>query len=251
MIERVESSMQPAGRRGCLVGVGVGPGDPELLTLKAVRLIRSAEVVCYLANGKGHSQARTIAALAFSDCRPNQIEVPIVMPFATDRTLANGAYDEAAAAIRTHLDGGRDVVFICEGDPLFFGSFAYLLERLEGDYACQVVPGISSVNAAASALQRPLTMLRESFAVISGRHSDQQIRQALTDHDSVVIMKAGQARPRILLLLAETGRSADAHYLEYIGRDNERILPSVEGLDPVPGPYFSLFVVIRKERDRG
>jgi precorrin-2/cobalt-factor-2 C20-methyltransferase len=251
MTERVESLKRATEGKGRFFGVGVGPGDPELLTLKAVRLIRGAEVVCYLANDKGGSQSRTIAALAFDGCRADQIEVPIVMPFATDRTLAKGVYDDAAAAIRSHLDAGRDLVFICEGDPLFFGSFAYLLERLEGDYACQVVPGISSVHAAASALQRPLTMLRESFAVISGRHSDQQIRQALTDHDSVVIMKAGQARPRILSLLAATGRSRDAHYLEYIGRDNERILHSVEGLEATPGPYFSLFVVIRRERDRG
>ncbi len=249
MTERMASPRQAPGEKARFIGVGVGPGDPELLTLKAVRLIRNAEVVCYLANDKGESQARTIASLAFDDCRPGQVEVPIVMPFATDRTLANGAYDEAAVAIRAHLAAGREVVFICEGDPLFFGSFAYLLERLEGDYPCQVVPGISSVHAAASALQRPLTMLRESFAVISGRHSDQQIRQALTDHDSVVIMKAGQARPRILALLAETGRSGDAHYLEYIGRDNERILHSVAELAAEPGPYFSLFVVIRKERN--
>lgn len=249
MVEQAVFSKQTPIKVGRFFGIGVGPGDPELLTLKAVRLIQSAEVVCYLVNDKGESQARTIAALAFNGCRASQIEVPIVMPFATDRTLANGVYDEAAAAIRDHLDAARDVAFICEGDPLFFGSFAYLLERLEGDYACQVVPGISSVHAAASALQRPLTMLRESFAVISGRHSDRQIRQALTDHDSVVIMKAGQARPRILALLAETGRSTDAHYLEYIGRDNQRILHSVEALEAAPGPYFSLFVVIRKERD--
>ncbi len=85
------------------------------------------------------------------------------------------------------------MVFLCEGDPLFFGSFSYLLERLQDQYACHVVPGISSVNAAASALVKPLTMLTESFVVMSGRHSDQQILQALNEHDSVVIMKAGQA----------------------------------------------------------
>ncbi len=257
MNDQIESTskapglIQKSATTGRFFGVGVGPGDPELLTLKAARLILNAEVVCYLANEKGESQARMIAVEAFKNSNPAQVEMPIVVPILLDRTLANRAYDEGAEAIRAELDQGRDVVFICEGDPMFFGSFAYLLERLQDRYCCQVVPGISSVHAAASALQLPLTMLRESFAVISGRHTDQQIRQALLDHDSVVIMKAGQARPRILALLTETDRLDEANYLEYIGRDNERILHNVAELADEPGPYFSIFVVIRQQRDRG
>ncbi len=235
-------------KMGCFYGVGVGPGDPELITLKALRLIQRAPVVAYLANDEGSSQAKQIAREAFVQAPAGQLEIPICMPMSTDRRLANVAYDEGAAQIREQLAAGRDVVFLCEGDPLFFGSFAYLLERLQDDFDCQVVPGISSVHAASAALKQPLTMLKESFAVVSGRHSDAQIRQALLDHDSVVIMKAGQARPRILALLAETGRSDDAHYLEYIGRDNQRISHAVDALAPEIGPYFSLFVVIRQER---
>ncbi|OMH33556.1 precorrin-2 C(20)-methyltransferase [Motiliproteus sp. MSK22-1] len=243
--------MTKARAVGRFYGVGVGPGDPELITLKTLRLIKNAPVVSYLVNDQGQSQARNIAVEAFRDVRPGQLEVPIPMTMSTDRRFANQAYDQGAQAIRELLDQGQDVVFLCEGDPLFFGSFAYLLERLEGDYPISVVPGISSVNAASSALAQPLTMLKESFVVINGRAKDEKIRQALTDHDTVVIMKAGQARPRILSLLAETGRSGDAHYLEYIGRDNERILNSISELPNEVGPYFSLFVVIRKERDRG
>ncbi|MFT5721956.1 MAG: precorrin-2/cobalt-factor-2 C20-methyltransferase [Motiliproteus sp.] len=234
---------------GHFIGVGVGPGDPELLTLKALRLIRQASVVCYLTNAQGHSQSRAIAAEAFRDANSQQLELAIPMPFATDRTLANKAYDAGAQAIRAQLDAGREVVFICEGDPLFFGSFAYLLERLQGRYACQVVPGISSVHAAAAALQRPLTRLKESMVVLSGRHDDAQIRQALLDHDTVVLMKGGRARPRILALLAETGRSADARYLEYIGRETEHIEADVTQLVAEPGPYFSLFVVTRSAQE--
>ena len=229
-------------------GVGVGPGDPELITLKALRLIQGAPVVAYLANDEGSSQARVIAREAFVDQNMDQIEIPICMPMSTDRSLANKAYDEGAEHIRKQLHSGRDVVFLCEGDPLFFGSFAYLLERLQAEFACQVVPGISSVNAAAAELKHPLTMLKESFVVVSGRHTDEQIRTALNDHDSVVIMKAGRARPRILALLDETGRAKDARYLEYIGRENQRIEADLRQLVPEAGPYFSLFVVTRRER---
>lgn len=230
-------------------GVGVGPGDPELITLKALRLIQRSPVVAYLANDEGSSQARVIAREAFVDQSTGQMEIPISMPMSTDRSLANKAYDEGAALIRQQLEDGHDVVFLCEGDPLFFGSFAYLLERLQGEFGCQVVAGISSVNAAAAVLKHPLTMLKESFVVVSGRHTDEQIRTALNDHDSVVIMKAGRARPRILALLDETGRAQDARYLEYIGREDQRIETDLAKLAREAGPYFSLFVVTRQERN--
>lgn len=235
-------------KQGTFYGVGVGPGDPELLTMKAFRLIQSAPVISYLTGESGAAQAKHIARLALASREENRLsshveEIAINMPMSKDRTLANQAYDQGAKQIMTALSAGQDVVFLCEGDPLFFGSFAYLLERIQGDFACQVVPGISSVNAAASALMQPLTMLKESFAVVSGRHSDRQIEEALREHDSVVIMKAGQARPRILSLLDKTQRTQDAAYLEYIGRDNEKVLKDLTVLPAEPGPYFSLFVV--------
>ena len=231
-----------------LYGVGVGPGDPLLITLKACQLIANTQVVSYLANDKGESQAAFIAREAFAQLKHKQLHLPIPMPMSTDRTLANKAYDQGAQAIAEQLPGGTDVVFLCEGDPLFFGSFSYLLERLQGQYQIQVVPGVSSVHAAAAALQLPLTIQRESFAVISGRHTDQQIRRALVEHDSLVIMKAGLARVRILALLAETGRSEQANYLEYISRDNQLINTDVSALAREAGPYFSLFVVTRKRQ---
>ena len=228
-----------------LYGVGVGPGDPLLITLKACQLIANTNVVSYLANGKGESQAAFIAREAFAQVNHQQLHLPIPMPMSTDRTMANKAYDQGAQAIGEQLQAGEDVVFLCEGDPLFFGSFSYLLERLQGLYQIQVVPGVSSVHAAAAALQLPLTIQRESFAVISGRHSDQQIRRALVEHDSLVIMKAGLARVRILALLAETGRSEQANYLEYISRDNQLINTDVSALASEAGPYFSLFLVTK------
>jgi len=232
------------------IGVGVGPGDPELMTLKAWRLIEQAQVISYIANESGESQAKSIAQQALAANKNKLIEIPVCMPMSTDRGLGNAAYDQAAEAIQQQLNAGNSVVFICEGDPLFFGSFAYLLERLQDQHSCQVVPGISSVHAASSALKLPLTMLKESFAVISGRHSNEQLIATLCMHDSVVIMKAGRSRKRILDALAETGRTGEANYLEYISRDNQHIETDISELEPDAGPYFSLFVVIRKQRDR-
>jgi precorrin-2/cobalt-factor-2 C20-methyltransferase len=230
------------------IGLGVGPGDPELITLKAARLIQQADVVAYIANTSGVSQARNIAADLLAEAKPGQRELKVLMPMSEQRELANRVYDDAARDIQSALDAGQLVVFLCEGDPLFFGSFSYLLIRLEGSNECGVVPGISSVNAASSALCLPLTVLSESFAVISGRHSEEQLIDVLNTHDSVVIMKAGRARPRILSALTQTGRVADARYLEYIGRDNEMIETDVSLLAAQAGPYFSIFMVTPRER---
>lgn len=236
--------------RGTFYGIGVGPGDPELLTLKAHRLIQAADVISYIGVAGGRSQARDIAAESIKTASKPPREIAVPMPMSQDRSLANAAYDTAAVEIREALEQGLNVAFLCEGDPLFFGSFAYLLERLQEDYSCEVVPGISSVNAAAARLLKPLTLLKESFAVISGRHSDAHIRDTLETHDTVVIMKAGRSRPRILELLEATGRSKDASYLEYISREQEHVVRDVSQLEATAGPYFSVFVVIRQERDR-
>ncbi len=236
-------------KAGVFYGVGVGPGDPLLITLKAHHLIQSADVICYLSNQTGTSQARDIAQHSIASRSTAATEVAVPMPMSTDRTAANAAYDLGAQHISRHINAGKSVVFLCEGDPLFFGSFSYLLERLSGLHECLVVPGISSVNGAAAALKQPLTLLQESFVVMSGRHSDAQLEQALISHDSVVIMKAGRARPRILAILDKTKRTADANYLAYIGRESEEIVTDVSTLANQAGPYFSLFVILKQERD--
>ncbi len=230
------------------IGLGVGPGDPELITLKAHRLMQNADVVSYLANQQGSSQARDIAQHSLADSKKGQIEIPVPMPMKNDRTAANQAYDLAADKIRAVIAEGKKVVFLCEGDPLFFGSFSYLLDRLQDEMTCAVVPGISSVHAASSALKLPLSMLKESVAIINGRHSEEKIRQTLQQHDSIIIMKAGPYRPKILQALKDTGRSDEANYLEYIGRDKQVIIDDVSLLGDDKGPYFSLFVVLKKER---
>ncbi len=247
----VQSSESP----GTFYGVGVGPGDPELITLKAARLIEQADVIAYLSNQQGKSQSRDIAQTLLSQVAKAQNEVSIQMPMADDPSVGDKVYDQAALEIEAYLAQGLKVVFLCEGDPLFYGSFAYLLERIQlagqGRFQCITIPGISSPHAASSALNLPLTMMKESFSVISGRHDDEMIENTLNEFDSVIIMKAGRSRPRLLALLEKTQRTDDAHYLEYIGRDNERIISDISSLETQEaGPYFSLFVITRQEKRR-
>jgi precorrin-2/cobalt-factor-2 C20-methyltransferase len=230
---------------GCFYGVGVGPGDPMLLTVKAHQLISQLDVVAFLVNDKGESQAKQIAVNALSEAKVDQIFLPIPMPMSKDRKLANAAYDSAAIKISEFLSSDLSVGFLCEGDPLFYGSFIYLLDRLGGDFSCEVIPGISSVHAASSQLKTPLVQQSESLAVLSGRVTDEQTLQALMQFDSVVLLKAGERRSDLMRLIRKAGREGDAQYIEYISRANEKIL-SFSELPDESGPYFSLFFVTRR-----
>lgn len=232
--------------KGHLYGVGVGPGDPELITLKALRLIQNCDVVTYLRSDAGNSMARDIAAEAMAmDSEPTREEQAIIMPMSPMRDVANAAYDVGAKMIAAHLDSGKDVVFLCQGDAFFFGSFAHLHDRLNTDYAITIVPGVTSINTAASLIEKPLGLLAENVAIISGRRNDESILKTLQEFDNVAIMKPGNRRPQILDLIEQAGRVEDTSYIEYASQENQRIVKDIRSLDKTAGPYFSLFLVNR------
>ena len=238
-----DSSIQS---RGVFYGVGVGPGDPELMTMKAVRLVQACDLVTYLSSDNGNSMARNIAAMALADSsNPNQQEAAIVMPMCESREVANSVYDEAASLIASHLDKGEQVVFLCQGDPFLFGSFAYLYDRLADNYQVEIVPGISSINASAALCGKPLGLLAENIAIISGRRANDDILQTLKQFDNVAIMKPGRRRAELLGLIEAANRVDDCCYIEYAGHENQRIVQDIRTLDTQPGPYFSLFLVNR------
>ena len=144
---------------GTLYGLGIGPGDPELITLKALRLLRSCPVLAYPAPEDQDSLARQIVAEHIPE---GLIEIPIRMPMRVERFPAQEVYDWAAEEIATHLESGRDVACLCEGDPFFYGSFSFLFQRLVDRFPLSVVPGVSSLTGCAAVLGAPLATRNEA-----------------------------------------------------------------------------------------
>lgn len=223
--------------------MGVGPGDPDLLTLKAVKIIQSADVLCYISNAAGQSMARDIVANHF---RKNQQEFPIVVQMEKDRAKINKVYDKTAQKMSVYLRANKKVVMLCQGDPLFFGSFNYLLERLSSKFHCEIVPGITSISAVSAVVAMPLSYLSDRIAIVSARNDNGEIAQALNNYDSVVIMKAGPERPRLLTLIKNAGRWQDTVYVEKAMHAQQNIYRNLSEIPEGCGPYFSMFLTTAK-----
>lgn len=226
---------------GTLFGIGLGPGDPELMTLKAHRLISSAKVIAYPAPDTGESFARSIAASAIpQDAR----EIPIIVPMRVERFPAQEIYDKAAAEIAEVLAAGEDVVTLCEGDPFFYGSFMYLFERLCDRFDIEVVPGVTSLTACAAQLQRPLTSRNDVLTVIPGPLPDDAIEQKIDEAQAVAIMKVGRHLARLRALLDRMGLLEKAGYVERASLDKQKVHRLID-LDAETAPYFSMILIYK------
>jgi precorrin-2 C20-methyltransferase/precorrin-3B C17-methyltransferase len=234
----------PTGR---LWGVGLGPGDPELVTVKAARLIGAADVIAFHMARHGRSIARSIAGVYM---RPDQIEEPLMYPVTTETTDHPGGYQGAlddfyaacAERLASHLDAGRDVVVLGEGDPFFYGSYMHLHKRLAHRYPTQVVPGVTSVSAAAAELGRPLVERDEVLTVLPGTLKPAALAEQLKNTDSAAILKLGRNFSGVRQALREAGRLDDAWYVERATTDKQRTEPLAE-VDPASVPYFSLAIL--------
>ncbi|MDG4832832.1 precorrin-2 C(20)-methyltransferase [Solwaraspora sp. WMMD1047] len=232
---------------GTLYGVGVGPGDPELLTVKAARLIGAAEVVAYYSARHGRSIARSIAAPYL---RPGQVEEALVYPVTTEETDHPGGYeaeiaefyDRSAERLAGHLAAGRDVVVLCAGDPLFYGSYMYLHERLAHRFPAEVVPGVTSVSAASAVLGRPLVERDEVLTVLPGTLPAAELARRLDGTDAAAVLKLGRTFGEVRTALADAGRLDEAWYVERATTNRSRQLPLAE-VDPAAVPYFSIAIV--------
>ncbi|MEO0840341.1 MAG: precorrin-2 C(20)-methyltransferase [Cyanobacteria bacterium J06643_5] len=226
---------------GCLYGVGVGTGNPELITLKALRILQSVPVIAYPASETGNSFARSIVAEFLQD---NQIEVPIVLPFNLNKS-AQPFYDKASEQLAEHLNNGRDVAVLCEGDPFFYGSFMYIYDRLSPKFNTEIVPGISSVMAGAAMIGIPLTYRNDVFVVVSGILSEEVLKEKLKVADAAVIIKLGKNFNKVKQVLQELGLIERAKYIENATLKNQKIL-SINEVEPETVPYFSLIVIPSK-----
>lgn len=226
---------------GKLYGLGLGPGDPELLTLKAHRILTSVPVIAYPAPDTGPSFARQIAAPHLAG---TQVEIPIVVPMRVERFPAQDIYDQAAEAIAARLEAGQDVAVLCEGDPFFYGSFMYLFERLSGRFATEIVPGVSSMMAAAAALGRPLAARNDVLSVVPGPLDDDIMRARIEAAGAVAIIKVGRHFSRIRALIRAMGLEAAAGYVERVSLAEQRVLPLAEVGEDV-APYFSMILIYK------
>src|ERR687895_1246489 len=231
-------------RTGRLYGVGLGPGDPELVTVKAARLIAAADVVAFHAAQHGRSVARSVAAPYLRD---GQIEELLVYPVTTGTTDHPGGYqgaidefyEAAAARLAAHLDAGRDVVVLAEGDPFFYGSYMHMHKRLAHRYPTEVVPGVTSVSGAAAAVGRPLVERDEVLTVLPGTLPSEELAEWLATTDSAAVLKLGRTFPAVREALDRAGVLDRALYVERASTDRQRTLPLAD-VDPATVPYFSL-----------
>lgn len=237
----------PDGRGpGRFFGVGLGPGDPELVTLKARRVIAAADVVAWLHARRGPGVARTIAAPFL---RPGQIEVALRYPVTTEPAEPAGGYEEAlrrfydaaAEELAVHLDAGRSVAVLCEGDPFFYGSYMYLHDRLAHRYTTEVVPGVTSIAAAAAAAGAPLVRRDEVLTVIPGTLPAAVVTARLCGSGAAVVMKLGRTFDRVRAAAEFAGVAERAIYVERASAPEQRVaaLGDVEGAVP----YMSLVLV--------
>ncbi|WP_343601908.1 precorrin-2 C(20)-methyltransferase [Mycobacterium sp.] len=240
--------------RGTLFGVGLGPGDPELVTVKAARVIGDAAVVAYHSARHGHSIARGIAAPYL---RPGQIEEHLVYPVTTESTDHPGGYGgaledfyaDATARIAAHLDAGRDVALLAEGDPLFYSSYMHLHTRLTRRFDAVIVPGVTSVSAASAAIATPLVAGDEVLSVLPGTLPVAELARRLSDADAAVVLKLGRSYPAVRKALSMAGQLDDAVYVERASTAGQRMLPAAD-VDPGAVPYFSLAMVPGGRRGR-
>ncbi len=233
---------------GRLYGVGVGPGDPELLTVRAHRLISAAEVVAYPVARRATSigVARSIVGDILRD---DVTEIALTYPVTIERSDHRGGYqgamaqfyDESAAAIAGHLDAGRDVVVLCEGDPFFYGSYMYLHDRLAHRYATEVVPGITSFSAAAAAAGTPLVRRDDVLTILPGTLAADVLAERLRSTDAAVVMKLGRTFATVREAAGRAGVADRAVYVERASSDRERVAPLGEAGERVP--YMSLVLV--------
>jgi precorrin-2/cobalt-factor-2 C20-methyltransferase len=232
---------------GRLIGVGVGPGDPDLLTLKAVRAMQTAHVVAHFAKAGNASNARAIVRQFL---RADVTELPLLYPVTTERSANDpeyrsaiqGFFDAAASAVAAHLDAGRTVAVLSEGDPLFFGSYMHLHVRLMKHYPTDVIPGVTGMSGCWSAAGLPIVQGDDVLTVLPGTLDEAELIRRFRQNDPTVVMKVGRNLSKVRRALAAAQRLNNAIYVERGTMDDERLMPLADKTDDW-APYFAIVLV--------
>jgi precorrin-2/cobalt-factor-2 C20-methyltransferase len=227
--------------------VGVGPGDPELITLKAIRALQEAEVIAHFAKAGNASNARAIVA---DHIRPGTIELELRYPVTTELPTNAPAYcarmgqfyQASAQAVAAHLDAGRSVAVICEGDPLFYGSYMHLHVRLADRYPTAVIAGVTGMSGCWSAVGTPMAQGNDVFTVLPATLPESELERRLADAESAVIMKLSRNLPKVKRVLGRVGRLDRAIYVER-GTMSNAVVMALTAKTDEQAPYLALVLV--------
>ena len=240
--------MTPEKRNGAkLLGVGVGPGDPELLTLKAMRALGEADVIAHFAKAGNCSHSRAIVA---QHLRAEVTELPLYYPVTTElpscsagyRDAIKNFYDGAAAAIATHLEAGRVVAVISEGDPMFYGSYMHLHARLAPRFPTEIIAGVTGMSGCWSSAAMPMAQGDDVFTVLPATLPEAELERRLAEADAAVVMKVGRHLPKLRRALKKSGRLPRAIYVERGTMAAEIMIPLAAKRDD-EAPYFAVVLV--------
>ncbi len=232
---------------GRLYGVGLGPGDPDLITLKSLKAMQAAPVIAYFAKRGRRGHARTIVDGLLT---PGVAELPLVYPVTVEIPFDSPAYreqlaafyEEASEALAVHLREGRDVALLCEGDPLFYGSFMHLYVRLREDFPVTICPGITGMSGCWTAAGAPMTWGDDALSVLPGTLPHEELVRRASDADALVFMKLGRNFAKVRSVLKETGLLERAIYVERGSMADEKVMPLTQKPDDA-APYFSIIIV--------
>lgn len=232
---------------GKLYGVGVGPGDPELLTLKAVRILRESGVIA-IPKSKEESDSIALSIVKGVVDLSKKETLELMFPMTKDKEVLRKSREEVAAAISERIKAGKDVACITIGDPMFYSTFSYLIPLLRErvpEVEMEIVPGISSVMASAALTVTPLTEAAERIAVIPATYESEKLKDILRDFDTVVLMKVNRVFDKVLGLLEELGLKENAVFIERCGGENQRIVRDLDSLKGEKLDYLSMVIVKR------
>lgn len=232
---------------GTIYGVGLGPGDPELMSVRADRLVRNATHIAYFRKAGRPGRSRTIVE---GMLRPDVVEIAMEYPVTTEIPLDDpayaeslaGFYEEVAEDIRKTARTGADIVVLCEGDPFFYGSFMHLYTRVKDHLPVQVVPAITGMSASWTATGIPITWGDDVLSVLLGTMSEEDLTRHMIAADAIVVMKVGRNLPKVRRALQRAGKADRAWLVECASMAEERALPLAEAGERA-SPYFSIILV--------